>query len=172
MKIGFIGLGVMGTSIVKHLMNAGHELYVYTRTKEKAGEFLENGAVWCDTPKTVTEKSETIMTMVGFPQDVEEVYFGENGILSTDITGKYLVDLTTSRPDLAEKIAAKAKELGACALDAPVSGGDIGAKNGTLTTMVGGCEKAFEKLYETLMVFSQKSSPTRESRMRTTHQNG
>lgn len=163
MKIGFIGVGVMGKSIVKHLINAGHTLNIYTRTKEKANEVIELGAVFCDTPQIVTEKSEVIMTMVGYPSDVKTVYFGENGIFSTDITNKILIDLTTSTPTLAKEIYAKAKALGGSALDAPVSGGDIGAKNGTLTTMVGGDSDAFEKVVPLLEVFSKKVKRQGES---------
>lgn len=163
MKIGFIGIGVMGKSIVKHLINAGHTLNIYTRTKEKANEVIELGAVFCDTPQIVTEKSEVIMTMVGYPEDVQSVYFSENGIFSTDITNKILIDLTTSTPTLAKEIYAKAKALGGSALDAPVSGGDIGAKNGTLTTMVGGDSDAFEKVVPLLEVFSKKVKRQGES---------
>ncbi|WP_019724511.1 NAD(P)-dependent oxidoreductase, partial [Enterococcus mundtii] len=135
MKIGFIGTGVMGSAIVRHLQKAGHELTVYNRTKAKAAPLMEEGAVWADSPQEVAEMSQVIFTMVGYPQDVEEIYYGEKGIFQAAINGKTVIDLTTSTPTLAEKIAASAQELGADALDAPVSGGDLGAKNGTLTIM-------------------------------------
>lgn len=147
LKIGFIGIGVMGHSIVTHLMNAGHELMIYTRTKSKAETLIENGANWCQTPKEVASQSEIIFTMVGYPSDVEEVYYKENfGVFSGEVAGKIVVDLTTSTPTLAEKIAQTAKSYGASSLDAPVSGGDLGAKNGTLTIMVGGDQETYEQV--------------------------
>lgn len=155
-KIGFIGTGVMGASIVKHLLNADYDVAVYNRTKSKTDELVEKGATWYDTPQKVTEVSELIFTMVGFPQDVEEIYFGENGVLSADITGKIVVDMTTSTPSLAKKIADRAKFNHGFALDAPVSGGDLGAKNGTLTTMVGGDAEIYEEIKPVLEVFSGK----------------
>lgn len=146
MKIGFIGTGVMGTSIVKHFLKAGHEVSVYNRTKNKTDELVEKGAIWQATPAEVTKNSETIFSMVGYPSDVEEIYYGSNGIFSVDVKDKLLVDLTTSTPTLAEKIYQTAKEKGAEALDAPVSGGDLGAQKGTLTIMVGGDQAGFEKV--------------------------
>lgn len=146
MKIGFIGTGVMGKAIVGHLMAGGHELHVYNRTKSKTDELVAQGAVWQDTPQQITEAVELVFTMVGFPKDVEEVYYGKTGVFAADVTGKILVDLTTSTPTLAEKIAATAKEKGGAALDAPVSGGDLGAKNATLTIMVGGEQETFAKV--------------------------
>lgn len=146
MKIGFIGTGVMGTSIVKHFLKAGHEVSVYNRTKNKTDELVEKGAIWQATPAEVTKNSETIFSMVGYPSDVEEIYYGSNGIFSVDVKDKLLVDLTTSTPTLAEKIYQTAKEKGAEALDAPVSGGDLGAQKGTLTIMVGGDQAVFEKV--------------------------
>lgn len=155
-KIGFIGTGVMGASIVKHLLNADYEVAVYNRTKEKTTELVELGATWQDTPKKVTDVSELIFSMVGFPEDVEGIYYGEEGIFSADVTGKILVDMTTSTPSLAQKIAETAKFKKSFALDAPVSGGDLGAKNGTLTTMVGGDAEIFEEIEAVLNVFSGK----------------
>ncbi|OFI49313.1 oxidoreductase [Floricoccus tropicus] len=146
MKIGFIGTGVMGHAIVGHLMDAGHELFVFNRTKSKTYDLVERGAEWKDTPKEITEASEIIFTMVGYPSDVEETYFGPKGILQADVNDKILVDLTTSTPSLAVDIYDAAKEKGASALDAPVSGGDLGAKNATLTIMVGGDESTYEKV--------------------------
>ncbi|WP_368251953.1 NAD(P)-dependent oxidoreductase [Enterococcus sp. 2201sp1_2201st1_B8_2201SCRN_220225] len=146
MEIGFIGIGVMGHAIVSHLQNAGHTLHVYNRTKAKADDLVARGAVWQETPQKVAAASEIIFTMVGYPTDVEEVYYGPVGIFQSDVSGKTLVDLTTSTPSLAEKIATTAKEKGAVSLDAPVSGGDLGAKNATLTIMVGGEEETFNQL--------------------------
>lgn len=153
-KIGFIGTGVMGASIVKHLLSAGYEVNVYNRTKSKTDELVELGAIWKDTPKDIAQTSELIFTMVGFPEDVEEVYYSDNGIFSGVQSGSILIDLTTSQPSLAEKIYKTAKEKGVSALDAPVSGGDLGAKNGTVTTMVGGDEEAFEIVKPVFMTFS------------------
>ncbi|MGY3729607.1 NAD(P)-dependent oxidoreductase [Lactococcus termiticola] len=145
-KIGFIGTGVMGATIAGHLMEAGNELFVYNRTKAKTDELVEAGAVYAATPQEVAEQAELIFSMVGYPKDVEEIYFGENGVFEAELKGKVLVDMTTSEPGLAIRIAEKAKAVGAESLDAPVSGGDIGAKNATLTIMVGGDESAYEKV--------------------------
>lgn len=146
MKIGFIGTGVMGKSIVKHFLAAGHEVAVYNRTKSKTDELVAHGAVWQDTPAEVANTSEIIFSMVGYPSDVEEIYYGSKGVFAVDVTGKILIDLTTSTPTLAEKIYQSAKKNGADSLDAPVSGGDLGAQNGTLTIMVGGDQPAYEKV--------------------------
>lgn len=152
--IGFIGTGVMGASIVKHLLSSGYKVNVYNRTKSKTDELVDLGAVWKETPKSVAEASELIFTMVGFPEDVKEVYYGENGIFNGVQPDSILVDLTTSKPSLAEEIYQTAKEKGVSSLDAPVSGGDLGARNGTVTTMVGGDEAAFEKVKPVFMTFS------------------
>lgn len=153
-KIGFIGTGVMGASIVKHLLSAGYEVNVYNRTKSKTNELIELGAVWKDTPKEIAKASELIFTMVGFPEDVEEVYYSDNGIFNGVQSGSILIDLTTSKPSLAEQIYETAKEMDVATLDAPVSGGDSGAKNGTVTTMVGGDEDAFEAVKPVFNTFS------------------
>ncbi|MGX6969683.1 NAD(P)-dependent oxidoreductase [Vagococcus bubulae] len=155
-KIGFIGTGVMGASIVRHLLKAGYSVNVYNRTKEKTDELVKEGAIWQDTPKDVTTNSDIVFSMVGYPKDVEEIYYGENGIFSADVTGKILIDMTTSTPSLAQKISRTATEKEAYSLDAPVSGGDLGAKNGTLTTMVGGSPDVFNKVESILTVFSSK----------------
>ncbi len=146
MKIGFIGTGVMGNAICLNLLKAGHQLWVYNRTKSKTDNLVAQGATWCENPKAVVEHTDTIFTIVGFPKDVEQVYFGDNGILQADVKGKNLVDMTTSKPALAQKIFAAGEKQGAKVLDAPVSGGDLGAKNGTLTIMVGGDESAYQNL--------------------------
>ena len=146
MKLGFIGTGVMGKAIVKNLLQADHEVAVYNRTKSKTAELVAQGAVWQDTPRQVAQEAEIVFTMVGYPQDVKEVYYGEQGIFQAEISGKVLVDLTTSTPTLAKEIQKTAVEKGADALDAPVSGGDVGAKNATLTIMAGGSETAYQKV--------------------------
>lgn len=142
--VGFIGLGVMGNSMAAHILEAGYPILVYTRTKQKAEEILNKGAVWQETVKDLSEKADIIITMVGYPSDVEEIYLSENGILRHAKEGAFVIDMTTSKPSLAKKIAEKAKEKSIHALDAPVSGGDIGARNGTLAIMAGGEKEAFE----------------------------
>ncbi|GEL08443.1 NAD(P)-dependent oxidoreductase [Salisediminibacterium halotolerans] len=147
MTIGFIGTGVMGKSMAKHIMNNGYSLVVYNRTKEKAEELIDAGAHWASTPKEAAEKSDIIMTIVGFPADVEALYFGSDGIIANAKKGSILVDMTTSKPALAEKIALQAGEKGVYALDAPVSGGDVGAREAKLAIMAGGEAAAFETVY-------------------------
>lgn len=154
--IGFIGTGVMGASVVKHLLKAGYVVNVFNRTKSKTDELIVLGAVWQDNPKKITDASELIFTMVGYPTDVEDTYYGSVGIFSTDVSGKILVDMTTSTPSLALKIAVTAQGKGITSFDAPVSGGDLGAKNGTLTTMVGGDQESYELILPVLEVFSAK----------------
>lgn len=146
MRIGFIGTGVMGKSIVKHFLANGHEVMVYNRTKSKSDELVAQGAIWQETPAEVTNASEIIFSMVGYPSDVEEIYYGANGIFSVEVKDKILVDLTTSTPTLAEKIYQTAKKEGAAALDAPVSGGDLGAQNGTLSIMIGGDQAVYDSV--------------------------
>ena len=141
--IGFIGLGVMGKSMARNLLKVGYPLLVYTRTKEKANDLIAEGAVWKETVAALAKEADVVITMVGYPKDVEVVYFGEEGILANVKEGTYLIDMTTSTPSLAEKIYKAAKERNVYALDAPVSGGDIGAKEGKLTIMVGGDEEVF-----------------------------
>ncbi|SDO50590.1 NAD(P)-dependent oxidoreductase [Alkalicoccus daliensis] len=141
--IGFIGTGVMGKSMAGHLLEKGYHIHLYTRTRAKAEDLLEKGAEWHETPAALAGRCDAVITMVGYPKDVEEVYFGEEGILSNAREGTLLIDMTTSRPDLAVKIAAEAEKRKLFALDAPVSGGDIGAKNAALAIMSGGSKKAF-----------------------------
>lgn len=141
--IGFIGTGVMGKSLAGHLMKAGYPLIIYTRTKEKATELIEHGAQWAETQEELVEKANVIFTMVGYPEDVKELYLGESGILETAKAGSYVIDMTTSAPTLAENIFETAKEKGIHAIDAPVSGGDIGAREAKLSIMVGGSEEDF-----------------------------
>ncbi|GGF30721.1 putative oxidoreductase YkwC [Halobacillus andaensis] len=136
--IGFIGTGVMGKSMAHRLLEAGYDVHTYTRTASKAKELLQNGAIWQGSVKELAKQTDVIITMVGYPRDVEEVYFGTNGLIENALKGSILIDMTTSSPDLAKKIAEKAKEKELHAIDAPVSGGDIGARNGKLSIMVGG----------------------------------
>ncbi|ALS01609.1 oxidoreductase [Enterococcus silesiacus] len=152
-QIGFIGTGVMGAAIVRNMMNQGLQVNVYNRTKSKTDELVTEGAIWKDTPAEVTASSDIIFTMVGFPKDVEGIYFDEKGIFSVDIKDKIIVDLTTSTPTLAEKIAVRANELGGATLDAPVSGGDLGAKNGTLTIMIGGEQSVYDQVLPIFKTF-------------------
>ncbi|MFE4813516.1 NAD(P)-dependent oxidoreductase [Peribacillus simplex] len=142
--IGFIGLGVMGKSMAANLLKAGFEVFVYTRTKDKASELLSQGAKWASAPKEIAQKANVIISMVGYPSDVEEIYLGENGLIENGKQGTHLIDMTTSTPSLAVKIAEEAKKRGMESLDAPVSGGDIGARDAKLTIMVGGSSEAFE----------------------------
>jgi len=144
-KVGFIGLGVMGKSMAGHILKAGYTLHVYTRTKNSSDDLITQGGIWEDSIKELSRQCDVIITMVGFPSDVEEVYLSENGILANAEKGSLIVDMTTSSPDLALKIYEKAKSSGIEALDAPVSGGDIGARNATLTIMVGGDSKSFDR---------------------------
>jgi 3-hydroxyisobutyrate dehydrogenase len=138
MQVGWIGTGIMGRSMCGHLVSAGHSLTTYSRTKAKAEELLNRGAAWAVTPQAVAAASEIVFTMVGFPQDVREVYFGETGVLAGVRPDALLVDMTTTEPSLAVEIAAAARACGAAAIDAPVSGGDVGARNATLSIMIGG----------------------------------
>jgi 3-hydroxyisobutyrate dehydrogenase len=145
MNIGFVGIGVMGRSMAGHLQKAGYELHVYTRTKEKAKPLIDSGVVWHDGPASLAPLCEIVITMVGYPADVEEVYLGPAGLVANAKAGSILIDMTTSRPDLAQKIYSAAKARGIRTLDAPVSGGDKGAREAALSIMVGGDADAFEK---------------------------
>lgn len=145
-KIGFIGLGVMGKSMAGHLMDAGHELYVYSRTKAKCSDIIEKGAHWCDTPKGVAENTDIVFTIVGFPKDVEEVYLGENGLIEGTREGMIFCDMTTTKPSLDIQIGKELEKKGASMCDAPVSGGDSGARNATLSIMAGADKATFDAL--------------------------
>ena len=144
--IGFIGTGVMGGSMAANLLRAGFSLQIYTRTQAKAAALLAAGAAWCTSPRAAAEDADVVISMLGYPVDVEEIYWGQAGLLASAKKGAYLVDMTTSSPLLARKIATVASPKGLHALDAPVSGGDIGAQNATLSIMVGGEETAFLEL--------------------------
>lgn len=141
--LGWIGTGVMGASMCGHLMDRGHPMFVYNRTRAKAQPLLDRGATWVDSPADMAGRAEVVFTMVGFPDDVRQVYLGKGGVLAKLADG-IVVDMTTTEPSLAREIATAAGDRGAVALDAPVSGGDVGAKNATLSIMVGGEQKAFE----------------------------
>lgn len=144
-KIGWVGIGVMGRSMCGHLLAAGHEIRVHTRTKASAASVLEAGAVWCDRAGDVAEGSDFVFTIVGYPSDVRAVYLGEGGLVEKAAPGTVLVDMTTSEPALAVEIHAAAAARGLAALDAPVSGGDLGARNAALAIMVGGEAGPFER---------------------------
>ncbi len=155
MQIGFIGTGVMGSGMIRNLRKAGFEVNMYNRTRAKAEALEETGARVLDTVKEIAETSDVIMTIVGYPIDVEETYFGADGLLENAKEGTIFIDLTTSSPLLAEKIGESAAKRNMFALDAPVSGGDIGAKNGTLSIMVGGDEAAYEKVQPIFQAIGQ-----------------
>lgn len=137
-KIGWIGTGVMGSSMCMHLIEKGYTCTVYNRTKKKAKALIDAGATWSKSPREIAEESDVIFTIVGFPKDVREVYFGKDGIFEGLTKGKILVDMTTTEPSLAEEIYKESKKSGASSVDAPVSGGDIGAQSRALSIMVGG----------------------------------
>ncbi len=145
MKIGFIGVGVMGNGMVKNLLRHGYEVSAYTRTRAKALEALDAGAAWRENVADCVRDADVVITMVGFPPDVKEVYFGDKGILANARPGALVIDMTTTSPRLAQSIYTEAADRGLSALDAPVSGGDSGAREGTLTIMVGGDRDAFDR---------------------------
>jgi 3-hydroxyisobutyrate dehydrogenase len=156
MKIGFIGTGVMGLSMAGHLMDAGHELFVYNRTVQKCEPLIARGAKLMADPGDAAEASDAVFTIIGFPKDVEDAYFGPGGIIERALPGTLLVDMTTSSPSLARKIydAAKARGLGAC--DSPVTGGDRGAREATLSILVGGDEEDVERVMPLLKLMGRK----------------
>lgn len=154
-KVGFIGTGIMGSAMVRHLMKAGYELTVYNRTKARALPLIEEGAAWKDTPGECAKGQDVVITIVGYPKDVEEVYYGPNGIFEYADEGTYVVDMTTSSPDLAKKIYNSAKKKKLHAMDCPVTGGDAGAKAGTLTILAGGDREDFDALYPVFDAFGK-----------------
>jgi 3-hydroxyisobutyrate dehydrogenase len=143
-RIGWIGTGVMGRWMCQHLMTRGYAATVYNRTKDRARPLLDVGAAWADSPRAVAERSDVVIAIVGFPQDVHEVFLGGQGALAGIRSGGVLVDMTTSEPSLARTIHAAAREKGVGSIDAPVSGGDVGAKNAALSIMVGGDAEVVE----------------------------
>lgn len=143
-KIGFIGVGVMGKSMVRNLMKNGFDVAIYTRTKSKVEDIIDEGAQWCDTVQACSQGRDAIITMVGYPKDVEEVYFSDTGILNSAAPGTIVIDMTTTDPDISVRIYEEAKKKNIMAIDAPVSGGDVGAQNATLSIMAGGDKDAFD----------------------------
>lgn len=147
-KIGFIGVGLMGKSMVRNLMKTGYELHIYARTKAKVEDVISEGAVFHDTIADCVKDRDAVITIVGFPQDVEEVYFDSGNILDSASASTYLIDMTTTSPMLAEKIYEEGTKRGLRVLDAPVTGGDTGAKAGTLSILVGGDRADYEACRE------------------------
>ena len=145
-RLGWIGTGVMGSSMCGHLLRAGFAATVFSRTKSKAEELIESGAVWADSPKAVAEASDVVFTIAGYPQDVREVYLSDRGVLAGCKPGAIVVDMTTSQPALAVEIAEAAAKRGVHAVDAPVSGGDVGAREARLSIMIGGDKTVVEAL--------------------------
>lgn len=158
MKIGFIGTGVMGSGIINNLLQANYEVHVYNRTKAHAQTVIDHGAIWQDSPRQIAQVADVVMIMVGYPKDVESQFYGENGIFAGAHTGQIVVDMTTSTPTLATELAKAGAKQQVTVLDAPVSGGDTGAKNGTLTIMVGGEKAAFDELQPIFQVISKTNS--------------
>ena len=143
-NIGWVGTGVMGVSMAGHILDGGYKVFVHNRTQSKAEPLLAKGAVWREDPKSVAEACDIAFTIVGYPEDVEEAVLGKAGLLAGAGPGKILVDMTTSKPSLAERINAEAGAKGVFSLDAPVSGGDVGARTAKLAVMAGGDKQAFE----------------------------
>ena len=142
--IGFIGVGIMGKPMVRNLMKAGYSLSVFARDRQKAEDLVAEGAVFYDTIASLSQAVDAVITIVGFPQDVEEVYFGADGILENAKEGTYLIDMTTTSPALGQRIYEEGKKRGLFVLDAPVTGGDVGAIKGTLSVLCGGDKEVFE----------------------------
>ena len=152
-RIGWIGTGVMGRSMCGHLIEAGFNVTVFTRTQSKAVELIERGATWAGSPREVAAASDVVISIVGFPHDVREVLLGDDGALAGSKPGNVLVDMTTSEPSLAVEIAERAADRGVISIDAPVSGGDVGARNATLSIMIGGDAEivaALEPIWKTM----------------------
>jgi 3-hydroxyisobutyrate dehydrogenase len=154
-RVGWIGTGVMGSSMCGHVLDAGYLLTVFTRSRERAEPLLERGAAWVGSPAEVAAASDVVFSIVGYPADVREVILGSDGVLAGATPGAVVVDMTTSEPALAVEIAAAAKAKGVDAIDAPVSGGDVGARNGTLSIMLGGDEAAIERVRPILDVMGK-----------------
>ncbi len=156
-RVGWIGTGVMGSSMCGHLLRAGYPVTLHSRTKSKAIALLDLGATWAENPKAVAAESDLLFTMVGFPQDVRTVYFGEDGILAGAQPGRVLVDMTTTDPALSREIAERATAKGLSAIDAPVSGGDVGARNATLSIMVGGDSESVQAVMPLFELLGKKT---------------
>lgn len=145
-SIGFIGTGVMGKSMIRNLVSAGYPVKIYSRTKSKAEDLLREGVIWYNSPQELVKDCDILITMVGYPADVEEIYIGEKGIINLAKSDTIFIDMTTSSPKLAQRIAQDAKKNQCYSIDAPVSGGDVGAKEGTLSIMAGGDKEIFNKI--------------------------
>jgi 3-hydroxyisobutyrate dehydrogenase len=154
--IGWIGTGVMGAPMLTHLLNAGYKAFVFTRSRKKAITLIERGAVWCDSVAELAPRTDVIFTMVGFPADVREVYLGTNGLVNHTNSGSVLIDMTTTSPSLAIEISVAAGKRQIGFLDAPVSGGDVGARNATLSIMCGGDREVFDKAGSLLGLLGKK----------------
>jgi 3-hydroxyisobutyrate dehydrogenase len=154
-NIGWIGTGIMGGAMCLHLLKAGHGVHVYNRTKEKTDRLTAQGAIWCESPAEVAENCSRVFTMVGYPADVRNVILGPDGVLASMTTGSILVDMTTSEPSLAREIFARAGQQKISALDAPVSGGDIGAREGKLAIMAGGERETFDACQPIFEIFGE-----------------
>ena len=155
-RIGWIGTGVMGSSMCGHLLTAGYRVTIHSRTRSKAQSLLDRGAQWAENPRAVAAESDVLFTMVGFPQDVRQVYFATDGILSGAGAGTILVDMTTTQPSLSRDIAAAASANDLSAIDAPVSGGDVGAKNAALSIMIGGDTKSVQAVMPLFELLGKK----------------
>jgi 3-hydroxyisobutyrate dehydrogenase len=154
-SLGWIGTGVMGLSMCGHLLGKGYSVVVHNRTKAKAQPLLDKGAQWADSPRAVAAQSQVIFSMVGYPRDVRDVYFSENGVLAGAKSGSIAIDMSTTEPSLSKEIYAAAKAKGVDAIDAPVSGGDVGARNATLSIMVGGDAEAVERVLPLLQILGK-----------------
>jgi 3-hydroxyisobutyrate dehydrogenase len=154
-RVGWIGTGVMGRWMCQHVMNKGYATMVYNRSRDKAAPLLDAGAAWADTPRAVAERSDVVFAIVGYPKDVREVFLGPQGALHGSKPGAVLVDMTTSEPSLAREIYEAARAKGVASVDAPVSGGDVGAKNAALSIMVGGDAEAVEAVRPLLECLGQ-----------------
>ncbi len=157
-RIGWIGTGVMGSSMCGHLIDAGHTATVYSRTRERARPLLDRGATWAETPAQVADGADVVFTMVGYPADVREVILGEQGVLAAARAGAVIVDMTTSEPSLAQEIFAAAAARQVASIDAPVSGGDVGARNATLSIMIGGAAEAVASVRPLLEIMGKTIS--------------
>ena len=154
-KIGWIGTGVMGRSMCLNVQNQGYPIHVFTRTRQKAEELINAGATWCDSPAEIARETDLIFSIVGYPSDVREVMLGPDGVVSHAKEGSVIVDMSTSEPSLAQAVYKQAQERGISVLDAPVSGGDIGARQGTLAIMVGGDRESFDRVTPFLEIMGE-----------------
>lgn len=170
-RVAFIGVGVMGKSMVRNLLNKGFDVSIYARNKTKVEDVIHEGAIFCESIKACVQNKDAVITIVGYPKDVEEVYFSQEGILNSVLENTYLIDMTTTTPSLSVKIYKEARKKNLKALDAPVSGGDVGAKNATLSIMVGGeqedfdvCKPIFESLGTTI-IYEGKAGSGQHTKM-------